>query len=152
MGTWLLVPRRPGRRRAFRSRCAPGPRPRRPVEPKVSPRTTVELTASATTAASSVPKLVRRDSAEPLTGQLSRLHVTVSRRFLEKLEAARAALSHARPGASAEDVLEIDKGAAALDLACRPWDARALASAPTLRGPTCRAESHTRRERNPPRR
>jgi hypothetical protein len=32
--------------------------------------------------------------------------VTVSRRFLEKLEAARDALSHARPGAGAEEVLE----------------------------------------------
>jgi hypothetical protein len=32
--------------------------------------------------------------------------VTVSRRFLEKLEAARAALSHARPGATAEQILE----------------------------------------------
>src|SRR5205823_10977415 len=48
----------------------------------------------------------RRDSAEPLTGELSRLHITVSRRFLEKLEAARDALSHSHAGASAEAVLE----------------------------------------------
>jgi 5-methylcytosine-specific restriction endonuclease McrA len=47
-----------------------------------------------------------RDVAEPLTADLRRLHVTVSRRFLSKLEAARAALSHARPGATAEDILE----------------------------------------------
>jgi hypothetical protein len=47
-----------------------------------------------------------RDSAEPLTADLRRLHVTVSRRFLEKLEAARDALSHACPGASAEEILE----------------------------------------------
>jgi hypothetical protein len=52
-----------------------------------------------------------RDVAEPLTADLRRLHVTVSRRFLSKLDAARDALSHARPGASTEDVLE-----AALDL------------------------------------
>jgi hypothetical protein len=53
------------------------------------------------------PRLyVRRDSAEPLTEDLSRLHVTVSRRFLDKLEAARAALSHARPGATIETILE----------------------------------------------
>jgi 5-methylcytosine-specific restriction endonuclease McrA len=32
--------------------------------------------------------------------------VTVSRRFLEKLEAAKDALSHERPGASAEEILE----------------------------------------------
>ena len=45
-------------------------------------------------------------SAEPLTADLSRLHVTVSRRFLRKLEAARAALSHSHPGAGAEEILE----------------------------------------------
>lgn len=53
-----------------------------------------------------VPTPDRRDCAEPLTSELSRLHITVSRRFLEKLQAARAALSHARAGASAEAVLE----------------------------------------------
>ncbi len=47
-----------------------------------------------------------RDSAEPLDAASSRLHVTVSRRFLQKLEAARDALSHANPGASAEEILE----------------------------------------------
>jgi hypothetical protein len=39
------------------------------------------------------------------------LHITVSRRLLAKLEAAKAALSHSHPGASSEEVLE-----AALDL------------------------------------
>ncbi len=48
----------------------------------------------------------RPDSTEPLDAQRSRLHVTVSRRFLEKLEAVRDALSHARPGASSEEILE----------------------------------------------
>jgi hypothetical protein len=48
----------------------------------------------------------RRDVAEPLTADLSRLHVTVSRRFLSKLEAARNALSHSHPGASEEEILE----------------------------------------------
>lgn len=43
---------------------------------------------------------------EPLTADLRRLHVTVSRRFLDKLDAARDALSHARPGADAEAILE----------------------------------------------
>jgi 5-methylcytosine-specific restriction endonuclease McrA len=52
------------------------------------------------------PKPARRDAAEPLTAELSRLHITVSRRFLEKLEAARAALSHSHPLATAEDILE----------------------------------------------
>jgi hypothetical protein len=49
--------------------------------------------------------------AEPLTADLRRLHVTVSKRFMEKLEAARDALSHSHPGADAEAILE-----AALDL------------------------------------
>jgi hypothetical protein len=44
------------------------------------------------------PRPAPLDTAEPVTAELSRLHVTVSRRFLAKLEAARAALSHARPG------------------------------------------------------
>lgn len=52
-----------------------------------------------------------RDLVEPLTADLRRLHLTVSRRLLAKLEDARLALSHARPGASTSDVLE-----AALDL------------------------------------
>lgn len=47
-----------------------------------------------------------RDVAEPMTADLRRLHVTVSKRFTEKLEAARAALSHSHPGASAEEILE----------------------------------------------
>ena len=73
-----------------------GPGPGPAVQP-------VELGA---TAASLVPKPARRDAAEPLTADLSRLHITVSRRFLEKLQAARAALSHSRPSASAEEILE----------------------------------------------
>ena len=47
-----------------------------------------------------------RDDIEPLTADLRRLHVTVSRRLLAKLEAARDGLSHALPGASTEQVLE----------------------------------------------
>jgi hypothetical protein len=47
-----------------------------------------------------------RDTVEPLTAELSRFHVTVSRRFLAKLEAAREALSHSHPGANAEAILE----------------------------------------------
>jgi hypothetical protein len=49
--------------------------------------------------------------SEPLTPNLQRLHMTVSRQFIDKLEAARKGQGHAQPGASAEKVLE-----AALDL------------------------------------
>jgi hypothetical protein len=52
-----------------------------------------------------------RNGTEPLTADLRRLHITVSRQLLKKLEAARDGLSHAVPGASAEQVIE-----AALDL------------------------------------
>jgi hypothetical protein len=48
----------------------------------------------------------RRDVAVPLTADLRRLHVTVSRRFMEKLDAARDALSHSHPGAEIEEILE----------------------------------------------
>ncbi len=43
----------------------------------------------------------------PLTAELNRLHVTVSRRFLEKLDAARDALSHSHPNAGIEEILEV---------------------------------------------
>ncbi len=52
-----------------------------------------------------------RDDVEPLTADLRRLHVTVSRGFLEKVARARDGLSHMLPGATTEQVLE-----AALDL------------------------------------
>jgi hypothetical protein len=44
---------------------------------------------------------------EPLTAELSRIHITVSRRLLDKLAAARDALSHSHPGASEETILEV---------------------------------------------
>jgi 5-methylcytosine-specific restriction endonuclease McrA len=47
-----------------------------------------------------------RDEIEPLDAQLARLHVTVSRRLLEKLDAAKDALAHACPGANAAQVFE----------------------------------------------
>jgi hypothetical protein len=53
-----------------------------------------------------LPREPPRDEIEPLDAQLSRLHVTVSRRLLEKLDAAKDALAHACPGATAADVFE----------------------------------------------
>jgi hypothetical protein len=74
-----------------------------------------------------------RASELPLTADLSRLHVTVSRRFLAKLEAARAALSHIQPGASAEQILE-----AGLDLVLAQHAKRKglVANAQTKRRPS----------------
>jgi 5-methylcytosine-specific restriction endonuclease McrA len=53
----------------------------------------------------------RRAEVEPLSADLRRLHLNVSARFLERVAAACAGLSHAIPGATTEQVLE-----AALDL------------------------------------
>ena len=51
------------------------------------------------------PPPPRRLEIEPLTATESRLHITVSRSFLRKLEDARLALSHSMPGADAEALL-----------------------------------------------
>jgi hypothetical protein len=88
-------------------------------------------------AAPLLPKPARRDSAEPLTEDLSRIHVTVSRRFLEKLQAARAALSHSHPGATNEGILE-----AGLDLVLeRHAKRRGLVENPQEKTRPC-ADSH----------
>jgi hypothetical protein len=52
-----------------------------------------------------------RDDVEPLTADLRRLHITVSRQLPKKLEAAQTGLGHATPGASLEQVID-----AAVDL------------------------------------
>ena len=52
------------------------------------------------------PASAPSSSMEPLTADLRRLHVTVSKRFTEKLDAARDALSHSHPGADVEAILE----------------------------------------------
>ncbi|HET8539952.1 MAG TPA: hypothetical protein VFL83_08790 [Anaeromyxobacter sp.] len=58
--------------------------------------------ARRTAAPESSPPIV-----EPLTAELRRLHVTVTDRFLRKLDAVRAALSHSYPAATAEELLEL---------------------------------------------
>ena len=49
---------------------------------------------------------IRRDELEPLTAELRRYHVTVSKRWVQKLNAAKAALSHSIPSGDGEQVLE----------------------------------------------
>jgi hypothetical protein len=77
-------------------------------------------------ALASPPPAAPRTVAEPLTADLRRLHITVSKRFMEKLEAARDALSHSHPGADVEAVLEagldllIERAAARKGLLTRP--------------------------------
>jgi hypothetical protein len=66
------------------------------------------------------------DDVEPLTADLRRLHITVDRQFLKMLDTARDGLSHAIPGASAEQVLKtalellLEKQARARGLVKRP--------------------------------
>jgi 5-methylcytosine-specific restriction endonuclease McrA len=50
---------------------------------------------------------VRPEITEPMTAQLSRLHLTVTRGLLAKIEAAQLALSHAHPNATITDLLEL---------------------------------------------
>jgi hypothetical protein len=52
------------------------------------------------------PRPAQRDAVEPLDAERSRLHINVSRRFLEKLDGAKDALSHSKPGATMEEILE----------------------------------------------
>jgi hypothetical protein len=51
-----------------------------------------------------------RTVVEPKNAELSRVHVTVSRKLVEMLEAARAALSHSHPGATDGEILEVGLG------------------------------------------
>ena len=46
-------------------------------------------------------------AVDPLTVVESRLHLTVSRGFLDKVEQARSALSHSHPGASTDAIFEV---------------------------------------------
>jgi hypothetical protein len=47
-----------------------------------------------------------RSVVEPVTADLRRLHITVPRRVLEKIAAARDALSHAMPNATDDEIIE----------------------------------------------
>ncbi|HET9553705.1 MAG TPA: hypothetical protein VFP50_12120, partial [Anaeromyxobacteraceae bacterium] len=95
--------------------------------PALSPAATLaEICRSAATSAPAAPASARPVEVVPLTADRSRLHLTVSRRLLEKLAAARDALSHSRPGASEEEILE-----AGLDLLlARQASRRALVKKP----------------------
>ena len=68
---------------------------------------------------------------EPKTAELSRIHVTVPRRFLKKIEEARAALSHSLPRATEDEILEVG-----LDLIiARHAKRRGIGAKPRLRAP-----------------
>jgi hypothetical protein len=78
-------------------RSAPAPvRPASCNDPKVLDRTGQQASAPAPS-----------EKIEPLTGHLSRISITVSRELQTKIKAAQLALSHARPGATIADLLEL---------------------------------------------
>jgi hypothetical protein len=52
------------------------------------------------------PPVSRAMTVEPKTAEQSRVHITVPRSLLRKLEAARDALSHSKPNASEAEILE----------------------------------------------
>jgi hypothetical protein len=86
------------------------------ASPSVDPRAPVQLlnsvAAKAVDRSGDTHAEARRELVDPLTGGLSRLHLTVSRELLAKLEAARLALSHSRPAATIADLLELGADAA----------------------------------------
>jgi 5-methylcytosine-specific restriction endonuclease McrA len=93
-----------------------------------------------------LPPRLRDHDVTPLTAEKSRLHVTVSSRFLAKLEAVKAALSHSHPRATAQDLLE-----AGLDLLLqRAAKRRGLVERPRKSGRAPskpdRVPAHVRRE------
>jgi hypothetical protein len=53
------------------------------------------------------PPSTERPRIKPLDAERARVNMTVSRRLLAKLAAARDALSHSHPGASEEEILEV---------------------------------------------
>jgi hypothetical protein len=92
------------------------------------------------------PAASPRADVVPLTADLRRLHMTVSRRLLEKLDAAKAALSHTHPGASPDEILEagldllLARAAKRRGLVEKPRDAK---GAPESKGD--RIPAHVRR-------
>lgn len=91
----------------------PGPASEPLAWPSAGPvRTNEAISLQTCEAISPRPEQAARTPVvEPLSADMRRLHLTVSKGFLEKVAAAKNGLSHAWPGASSEEVLE-----AALDL------------------------------------
>ena len=90
----------------------------------------------------------QRDDVEPLTADLRRLHITVSRQLLKKLEAAQTGLSHAIPGATLEQVIDT-----AVDLLLETQaGARGLVKRPRAVDPTPTAPPTPRATEPPPHR
>jgi hypothetical protein len=122
----------------------------RPVRPDETVRANIEASTQAGRAL--VLPLPRPDpmTVEPKTAELSRVHITVSREFLRKLGAARDALSHSRPGASEQEILEVgldlllERSAKRKGLATKPRPAPARSASTSAR--TRYVSAHVRRK------
>ncbi len=78
-----------------------------------------------------------RDEVVPLSAELRRIHMNASKRFMEKVDAARDALSHSNPKASLEEILEVG-----LDLILERRDRRkGLVRRPRKDPRPCRADA-----------
>jgi hypothetical protein len=121
--------------------------PAQPSYPDVVPPTQL-LTSEVAKGGGALP-VIPRDETEPLTADLRRLHVTVSKKVLAKLDAARNGLSHAVPGASTEQVIEaaldllLEKQARARGLVKRP---RTAVAPPSPQAPRSTGPVHRRAE------
>jgi hypothetical protein len=80
--------------------------PLTPATPAAAPASCIRADHGSTIELVEPPAPAPRSDVQPLTADLRRLHVTVSKRFTDKLEAARDALSHSHPGADVETILE----------------------------------------------
>ena len=102
------------------------------LHPDVVPPT--QLPTSGVDFGGSVRSVTPRDDVEPLTADLRRLHITVSREFLRELDRARDGLSHAIPHATTEQVLQaalrllLEKQATARGQVKRPRTTLAVAT------------------------
>ncbi|WP_242396360.1 HNH endonuclease [Anaeromyxobacter oryzisoli] len=81
--------------------------PFEPLEARGSPENPVDANSPRAAAHAPSSGEPRGELVVPLSAELRRLHFNVSRRFLEKLDAARDALSHSHFGASTEEILEV---------------------------------------------
>jgi hypothetical protein len=85
-----------------------------------------------------------RPDVEPLTADLARLHVTVPKRLLDKLDRARDALSHSSPGASIAEIIEagldlvLDRAAKRRGLVAKPQKKRRPAKPDRVRASVVR--------------
>ena len=107
-----------------------------------------DLPAQEGRASGAVAPASSRTVVEPKTAELSRVHVTVSRQLLEKLAAAKDALSHSHPNASDADVIEVG-----LELVIRRhWKRRGIGAKPRKPAPKAAAPAAppTKRSRHVP--